>query len=501
MKKLINYCFFLSSLLFLNAGCKKDNYPGGQVSPYISLFDIRDMHKGQDVTLTVASMFGADKITGIVISDHSEGNMPAGRLVVQDKRRLSQLRGISIPLGPEAANYLPGDSVAINVNGKMVTRINGVLQLTGVTNADITKISSGNAIDIPIVKSNAILANPDLYESTLISIAKVGFDATYPAGTIYSGDKIINDGFGNMTLHTEGSASFANDPIPFLSNFTGIIFNAPTGPVPQLWVRKKSDITILSAVAPKIAALVITGYLVDPTGTDANYEYVQLLATRNIDFAATSFSMVTTNNAGANIPTGFPVDGWATGGARTYKINITSGTIQKGEYLYVGGNKNIWGAGSTNISSSKWISKLYATVSGDGFGTSTTNLLANSGNAGGIAIFDVTNVTAQTVPIDVMFYGGNGSLYTPGPPERGYRITNTDYYDVTNPTTLVDQPYFAQGSNTTKLGFPAATKFSQLGGKYNITTGRWTAARTLTNLDLTATSVVTQIEGATTIEQ
>jgi hypothetical protein len=144
---------------------------------------------------------------------------------------------------------------------------------------------------------------------------------------------------------------------------------------------------------------------------------------------------------------------------------------------------------------------MYGTVAGDGFGTATTNLLANSGNAGGIAIFESTYVDAQSVPDDVVFYGGGGQLYTPGPPERGYRITNTDYYDVKNPITLVDQPYFAMGSNTGKFSFPTTANFTKLTGTYNKTTGRWTAARLQSNIALTNTSVVTEIEGGVTIEE
>lgn len=501
MKKILSYSFYLIALIsFL--GCKKgDNYPGGTVSSYISLFDVRNIYKGTDVALSSENMFGAEKIAGVVVSDHSGGNLPAGLLILQDSRRLSQLRGISIPIGADAASYVPGDSLVINVSGAVLKRENGLLQLTGITNNNISKVASGITITPPIVKSNAVLASPQSFESTLISIAKVGFDPNLPPGSTYAGDRLINDGFGNLTLHTETGATFANKPLPFLANYTGILFNKEGATEPQLWPRVDADITILSATAPKIAAIVVTGYLVDPTGTDANYEYIQLLATKNIDFAATPYSLVTTNNAGANTPVGFPTDGWATGDLRTYKFNLSTGTVLKGQYFYVGANKNIWGAGSTDISSSRWFSKMYSTVDGDGFGTKTSNLLANSGNAAGIAIFDKTAVDVNTVPIDVIFYGGGGSIYTAGPPEKGFRITDTDYYDKTNPSTLADQPYFNMGSNTGKLSFPPATNFVKLGGTYNITSGRWTAARTLNPIVLTASATVALIEGATTIEQ
>lgn len=499
MKRNSIYILFLATLVSL-LGCKKDNYPGAVVSPYISIFDVRDLHKGTDVTLTKDNMFGSELITGTVTSDHSGGNLPEGLLVIQDSRRLSQPRGISIDLGTDATSYQPGDSLIINVGGSVLKRVNGILQLTGVANSKITKVSSGNTITPLIVKSNAVIGKPGDFESTLVSIVRVGFDAAYPPGTTYAGNRTINDGFGDMVLHTETTASWANNAIPFLSNFTGIVFSDENNP-PQLWPRTVADITILSATAPKVAPIVITGYLVDPTGTDANYEYIQLMATKDINFATTNFSLVTTNNAGTSTPTGFPSSGWATGGLRTYKFNMTTGTVQKGQYFYVGANKNIWGAGSTDISSAFWFSKMYATEGGDGFGQTTTNLLANSGNAAGIAIFDLTNVTADTVPVDVIFFGGGGSLYTAGPPEKGYKIANTDYYDTKNPSTQQLQPYFAQGSNTGKLAFPAATIYSKLGGVYNTTTGRWTTARTLNAIPLTATSTRPEIEGATTLEQ
>jgi hypothetical protein len=43
------------------------------------------------------------------------------------------------------------------------------------------------------------------------------------------------------------------------------------------------------------------------------------------------------------------------------------------------------------------------TIGANGIGDVTTNLLANSGNAAGIAVFEGTNVTPTTVPLDVIF--------------------------------------------------------------------------------------------------
>ena len=175
MKKLTIYSVLLSLMAFM-WGCEKDNYPGGVISPYIAIFDIRHLYTGNDVTLTVDNMYGSSKIAAMVVSDHSGKNLPEGMLFVQDSRRLSQLRGIAIPIGAAVASYMPGDSVIIDVEGAVLKRVDGILQITGVQQSDITKVSSGNTIAINRVSNNLILANPDKYESTLGVVVKGGFD-------------------------------------------------------------------------------------------------------------------------------------------------------------------------------------------------------------------------------------------------------------------------------------------------------------------------------------
>ena len=201
MKKTVLYT---ASLLALSLfwSCKKEGaYPGGTVSPHIALLDLRNIHKGEDLTLTKEAMFGADKIAGVVVSDYSGNNIPAGLLVVQDSRRLAQLRGIAINIGADASKYAPGDSV--NVEGGTLKRSNGISQLTGITTDKITKVATGRPLQPLVVKENQILTSPGSYESVLVSVAKAGFDPLYPAGTTYAGDRIINDGYGNINLHTE----------------------------------------------------------------------------------------------------------------------------------------------------------------------------------------------------------------------------------------------------------------------------------------------------------
>jgi hypothetical protein len=493
--------FLAILIVFVFAGCVKDNYPGGRISPYFSIFDLKDLYKGNEVVLGPEVMFGSDKITGVVVSDHSGSNMPAGLLVLQDRRRLNELRGIAVNIGTDAATYKPGDSVSVAVTGGKLSRVDGIMQITGLTGQAVTKLATGITIPVNRVPSNLILANPEKYENTLVVLVKTGFNPLPQPGDKLSGDKILNDGFGDLNLHTESSASFSGTAAPFLANFYGIVFTRPGTDktlVPNLRLRTGSDLVILSSTID-VSPVVITGFMSDVFGGDGNYEYVQFMATRDINFATTPFSMVITTNANAAVPTGFPSNGWATGNMRTYKMNMTTGTAAKGSYFYVGGSgKLINGANSTNISGANWIRSFnYTTTDGDGFGLKTGGLLANSGNASGIAVFAGTNVTVTSRPIDAIFIGTSGSLWTNTPTPQGYLIPNTDYYDVKNPITLEDQPYYRSGSNTLSFAYNTADLgiFNMLGGVYDPTLGRWAKARVQNNVLLTKASPLASIEG------
>ncbi|WP_316829538.1 DUF5689 domain-containing protein [Pedobacter aquatilis] len=495
MKKTILY---IGAIIFICGtwmGCKREtDYIGVSVSPYISNFDLRKLFKNADLTLNNENLGGADFVKGVVISNQAGANIPAGLVILQNSRiagnGIDSLRGIAINIGADASKYIPGDSIHVRVTGSTLKRVNGILQLTGVTASAIEKKASGRAIITRAVNSASLNSRPDFYESTLITISKGNVDPVPTSTEKVVGNKTINDGYGSATVHTETTATFANETLTPFADFTGIATRTTTGI--QLWPRTYDDIFPLAVIKP--SALIITGYLTDPSGSDANYEYIQFKATRDIDFAVTPFSVVTCNNAGILVA---PATGWALGDVRTYKFNITSGTVKKGQFCYVGGNKNIWGSGSTDISAAVWISSTqYSTVNSVSFGTATSNLLANSGNVAGVAVFDGINVDGNSIPLDVIMYGGNGAVYAAGPPEAGYRITNTDKYSTIQNRKAV--AFYGAGTNTSKFGFPTtAGAFTMLGGVYDAKTGLWSTGRTAQFITLTATSPLSTIETAT----
>ncbi|WP_051691656.1 DUF5689 domain-containing protein [Pedobacter borealis] len=508
MKNKLKYFLLLAVVVIIYASCKKeDDYRYKFLeSGFISNFDLRRYYKGSDLSLNSDAIGGATSIRGVVVSDFRSGNSVAGLIALQNSRingTADSLRGISFNIGTAASNYIPGDSLHIKLDGGILKRVDGILQITGITNSAITKVASGRTIKLQAANTSAILANPDRYESTLVAINNAVYDPEPTSDVIYSGDKIINDGFGLATLRTSANATFANTAVQPSGNFTGVVYVTGTGTSKKIEYRMRTAEDFFYVPMPKLSPAIISGFLVDPNSTDGNYEYVQFLATKDIDFAATPFSVITNNNAGA---TSFPVQGWATGGVRTYKINITSGTAKKGEFFYVGGTgQRINGSASTVIPTSKWLSKVdYTTVPGaNGVGDVSGNLLANSGNVAGIALFEGINVTANTIPLDVIFYGGpNGSFYMPGPPEYGLRITITDKFATY--AGKVPQEYYGKGTNDISkrfAGFPTALSFAKLGGIYKATKGGWESVRTMTSVPLTNTSILSAIEtgGVTTL--
>ncbi|MNK19397.1 hypothetical protein D3C87_376180 [compost metagenome] len=502
MRKILNkHILIIGAFIIALAACKRDSdYMIVTPSPFISNFDLKKLYKGTDVTLTRAVTGEATSVQGQVTSDHSGHNLPEGLLFIQNLRMvgsgIDSLRGIAINIGAAAANYVPGDSVKINIEGGVLKRVNGILQITGVSASNIVKIASGVTLLTTSISAVTMLAKPDNFEGCYGVVNNCNFEPNIGVETI-EGVKGLNDGSGDMQMHVNGTADFKSELLPWSANVIGLVIPTAAG-VPQIWPRIKADFFPTSIVVDPSIPLgphpaIITGYLADPTGSDGNYEYIQFMATQDLDFRQKNFSVYTTNNAGASTPTGFPVNGWNTGDLRTYKFNLTRGTVAKGKFFYVGGYKKIYGSTSNDINQANWIvSKLYATVGGDdGIGSKTSNLLANSSNTAGIAIFPFTkNVLLESVPSDVVFFSSSiGSVYGSG---VGYSICDNDFYKVMDGNAK--QPFYRQGKNTDRLPQQESGYFSYLSGVYDATAKKWTTKRTHNTVQISTTSTLSLLE-------
>src|SRR5688572_2341516 len=83
MKYLVNL-FLIINIAAAIGGCNKDTYEkyfGAEPNDVVSILDVRPIYKGQDVVLTKENLYGASKLAAVVVSDHTEKNLPEGLLV------------------------------------------------------------------------------------------------------------------------------------------------------------------------------------------------------------------------------------------------------------------------------------------------------------------------------------------------------------------------------------------------------------------------------------
>jgi len=275
----------------------------------------------------------------------------------------------------------------------------------------------------------------------------------------------------------------------------------------QLTVRS----TVIVQATVMNSAIIITGVMPDPRGTDAPatgasgtfpnpymggaslhagpYEYMQFMALEDIDFSITPYSVVVAKNTTA---TGAVEGGWAAGGDKTYKFNLTRGIAPKGSFFYVGGTAfSLNGyntCGIVDIGHANWIRTIAYNnpgISFDGFGKQTSGLFPNISatlSFTGIGVFRGTAVTEGSVPVDAIFFGLSITSAYNADYEWGYRVPNNERYNRVNPDTGEPQPYFGQGTNTYIFYGPTGTDiaaYGMLGGKLN-SKKQWLSPRFMT---------------------
>lgn len=165
--------------------------------------------------------------------------------------------------------------------------------------------------------------------------------------------------------------------------------------------------------------LVISEFYINPPSNDLNLEWVELKATKNINFSVTPYTVVVCNNGTAT------ANGWIAGGTATYGFQINTGTVAAGDVVYVGGS-------GMAVTGTKIRMIDVTTTSGDGFGSTspTSGVFGNGGSsADGIAVFNVpvASITNATVPVDAVFYGTalGGAFVTT---TTGYELPVNDLY-------------------------------------------------------------------------
>lgn len=476
------------------------------VKPYydsvlnLSVEQIKDFYTGKDVLLDEDKSFQAVYISGVVITDASAGNQPDHLLFIQDGKV-----GIGIKLKDSAnlTKFKLGDLVQVDVDAGMLTKIDGNIVIAGISSSDFSIQQSGKTVKPNKITLKTLNKNFDIYAGSLVQIASAEVKPEPATGETFSGNKSLDDGSvdpGLIQLYTKAGSDLANDTVPDQPvTYTGIALymqdQNSDSVVKRISLRNASDIGITKLISMN-ADIIITGFMSNPDGSDepadgGGFEYIQLMALKDIDFSQTNYCVVVCNNGSAG------AGGWAEGGKTTYKFNLTEGTAKQGTFFYVGATgKRIDGDGSTDISNANWIRTInVVNTSGDGFGSPTNSVLQNNnggtGSADGMAVFKGTTVTADSIPMDAVFYNPpiNNALKDP----YGYQLPNSDLYHRQHPTSGADQYLFGQGSNTTTVeGAGLSAHFAIFGGV--ITKRGWLVPRTPATKILNSSSKLSDIE-------
>lgn len=235
---------------------------------------------------------------------------------------------------------------------------------------------------------------------------------------------------------------------------------------------KKTILGILLALTGMVKAqnpgLLISEFLQNPAGTDSPFEYVELIATDNIDFTITPYTVIVSNNGTAT------TDGWVSGGSLSYAFEITTGSVSTGDVVYVGGSS----MAPTGV-------KLRTLDTGvdpgdGGIGSANTSgVFGNGGgNCDGIAVFNMAagTITNSTIPVDAVFYGtGVGSAEVNSGAD-GYELPINDLYS---------------GGKLSAASFVALDADLTIAfGQYDPTTNTWVTPRTFAVDNATDTSAI-----------
>ena len=227
-------------------------------------------------------------------------------------------------------------------------------------------------------------------------------------------------------------------------------------------MNKKLFITLITFLVIKLSAqnpgLVISEFFPNPAGADSCHEFVELIATKPINFGLTPYTVIVNNNGNATTA------GWIAGGSISYAFAITSGSVAAGNVVYVGGSCMVPAGQKLRVLNVKY-------VNGDGGigNPAAAGVFGNGGgNADGVAVFDlpVASITNSSVPKDALFFGtGLGSAIVNAGLD-GYQMPVNDLY---SGGKLNTGNFF-----TTDPGADVITAT----GIFNTTNNTWTQPRT-----------------------
>lgn len=227
------WIFSLVALLGgFTAACNKE--PIGPTSPDPALImntaELRTLYTG-----AATSVPNNRKITGIVISDRTTGNLNGQNLYFQQGNGQA---GICIRFTASHSFNL-GDSIDVEISGQELSEYRGLLQLNNVPLSYAVLVASGKAITPRVATIADINTNYEAWESTLVQISGITSMTGGTSGT-WSGSVTLNDPSGSLIVFTSSFAGFAATPYSATTRrVTGYL--SPFNTTKQLAIRSAAD--------------------------------------------------------------------------------------------------------------------------------------------------------------------------------------------------------------------------------------------------------------------
>lgn len=370
---------------------------------------------------------------------------------------------------------------------------------TGAVTEDISGLTIGNYTVLVIdANSCAAIGSFDVFEPAVLQVSLSGVNPNCAGEASGSVTSTVTGGTAQYNYNWNNGATTANlngvlagsyvvtvidtngcfaadsivlvDPAPFtlslVSSTDPTCFGSANGAID---IAASND----PLTPPANPGLLISEFLADPTGADNPFEWVELVATKPIDFSATPYTVVFTNNGAAT------TKGWRAGGLLTYAFQISSGVVNPGDVFYVGGS-------SMAPTGTKLRVIATNTTAGDGFGNVNAGLGNGGVNADAIGVFPVPSamIDSTTIPVDAIFFGSGIGAAVVNAGTAGYTLPVSDLYN----GGLLDSTSFRAPNSIQGSSFRATGAFDIGSGVY--TTRTWTLNTTFT--DGTTAIAVTQ---------
>ncbi len=191
--------------------------------------------------LGIGSVIGSVRVRGVVISDWTANNVTGAstqrqNFVIQDATGGMTFRLSAATSGSSPFPFAMGETVEVNLLGKLVAQFNDQMQIGSIDISDVNDLGTGvDPMPTPQVITITEL-NSDAFESQLIQINGV----TFGAGT-YSGNQNFTVGALTGVCRTNTAATFSNIPLrTTVVNIKGI--GGRNGASRQIQPRNTSDL-------------------------------------------------------------------------------------------------------------------------------------------------------------------------------------------------------------------------------------------------------------------